>query len=443
MESMNLSQKVAFNTAIQIATKAVTVIFGLLVTILLTNYLGREGFGNYMYVIALVVIFGALADWGTATIGVREATREEKKKGRTLANIFLVRLIFSGVAALIMCLAAVVIPLQTTHPLIVRQAIALGSIILILYTVKASLLVVFQTKLQFQKQAVVDIAISFLILLISFFFVRDQLGLVFLIGAVGLANLVGVIIAFFLAKKTVSFDWRFDRKFIKRLMVESFPMGAILLIFTIDNKIDTVMLGSMKGSGAVGIYAVAYRVYDVLILGAAYFMAALLPVLSRYSDIEKWQAKLKLIYQKSFDFILLMGIIVVVGVWLFAPLAVKLITQRRLLEFGDSISVLRLLGLALFFAYLNHLTGYTIVALGKQHRYFFIALGALFFNVIANLLIIPRFSYYGAALVTTLTESLVLIITTVFIFRLIGIIPSPFQFPKTVIEFIKKRGKIF
>lgn len=440
---MNLSQKVAFNTVVQIATKAITVIFGLLVTILLTNYLGPEGFGNYMYVIAVSVIFGAFADWGTQTIGAREAAKEKKEPERVLANIFLVRLALSMIAALIMVVAALFIPLQTTYPLLVRRAIMLGSLILILNTIRASILVIFQTELQLQKQSVVDITVSILILLISFLLVRQQLGLIPLISGVVLANLVGIIIGFFLATRTIKFDWRLDKQFISRLLVESFPMGAVLLIFTIDNKIDTVMLGSIKGSGAVGIYAVAYRIYDVLILGAAYFMIALLPILSRHSNLAKWGNKLRRIYQKSFDFMFLMGLIVTAGVWLFAPLAVKIITQRRLAEFSDAILVLRILGFALLLAYLNHLTGYTIVALGKQRRYFFIALGALVFNVIANALVIPRYSYYGAATVTILTEGLVLMITSIFIFRLLKIIPSPFKFPRTMIDFVKKRGRVF
>lgn len=440
---MNLSQKVAFNTAIQIAAKMVTVVFGLLVTILLTNYLGPEGFGNYMYVIALVVIFGAFADWGTATIGVREAAKEKLGQGRILANIFLVRLVFSIIAALMMLVAAVFIPLQTTHPELVRRAIMLGSLILILYTIKASLLVVFQTKLQLQKQAIVDTAISFLILLISFIFIRLQLDLIPLIIAVVLANLVGIVISLFLVTRIIKFEFQIERKFIKELLIESFPMGAILLIFTVDNKIDTVMLGSMKGSGAVGIFAVAYRIYDVLILGAAYFMTALLPILSHYADIKKWGSRLRQIYQKSFDFLFFTGVIGILGTWLFAPLVVKIITQRRFSEFGDSIWVLRILAFALFLAYLNHLTGYTIVALGKQRRYFFIALGALIFNIIANALVIPRYSYFGAAVITVLTEGLVLIVTTVFIFYLLKIIPSPFKFPRTIVDFVKTRGRVF
>jgi len=81
--------------------------------------------------------------------------------------------------------------------------------------------------------------------------------------------------------------------------------------------------------------------------------------------------------------------------------------------------------------------------LGRQRPYFFVAFGALIFNVIANLIAIPRFSYYGAAGVTVLTEGLVLMITSIFIFRLLKIIPSPVEFPKTLVEIFKTRAKIF
>jgi len=440
---MNLSQKVAFNTLVQIISKSTTVIFGLLTMILLTGYLGKEGYGDYMYVITLVVIFGSLADWGTATIGVREASKTKEKQGRVLANVLFVRLALAFMAAIFMILAALFLPLQTASPDILRQAIMFGALILILFATKVSFGMVFQTKLVMQNLAAADITASALTFLISWFFVQQQFGLKPLIGAVILANIFAVVIAWFLAQKTIRFDFRLDVPFIKGLIKESLPMGAILLIFTIDNKVDTVMLGSIEGSGSVGIYAVAYRIYDVLILGAAYLMNALLPVLSQYSDIKRWGSKLRRIYQKAFDVLLLMGIGAFLAVWFFAPLVVQIITQRRFGEFSDSVLVLRILSLALFLAYFNHLTGFTIVALGRQRSYFFIALAALIFNVLANLIVIPQFSYYGAAAVTVLTEGLLLLITTIFISRLIKIVPSVIQFPKTAIQLIKEKGRLF
>ena len=447
---MNLSQKVAFNTVVQIVSKSVTVFFGLLTTILLTGYLGSENYGNYMYITALVTIFGALADWGTATIGVREASQRKKEQEKILANIFLVRLGLTFFSVLLMVLTAIFLPLKVANPALVRQGMSLGVLILVLLVTRASLAIVFQTRLEMEKTVLTNIVAGGLIFFLSWILISLQMGLLFLLGALVLAYLVGLIVAWILVQKTIKFDFCWDSVFVRHLLRESLPMGAILLMFTVDNKIDTVMLGIMKGSRAVGIYAVAYRIYDVLILGAAFLMNALLPVLSQYSSSlgrTAWgwgcHPKLKRGYQRAFDVLLIMGLGVVVFIWFFAPLMVRILTQQRSAEFDDSVLVLRILSFALFLAYFNHLTGYTIVALGKQRPYFLVALTALVFNLTANSFLIPRFSYFGAAAVTVLTEGLVLLITTLFVFRLIGIFPSLFRFPQTAFQLFKKKGGIF
>lgn len=440
---MHLSQKVALNTIVQIVTKAVTVIFGFLTMVILTGYLGPEGYGNYMYVLTLVVLFGGFADWGTATIGVREASKDEEKQNLILSNVFLIRLVLALGGGLLMVLASFYLPLKTANELLVRQGILFGALLLVLFALKASFGVIFQTRLQIYKLAVADIAASLLVFLLSWFFIKNQLGLVYLIIAVILANIVAVILAASLAIKTIKFKFQPHWPLIKNFLKESLPMGAILLLLTLDNKIDTVMLGLIKGSGAVGIYAVAYRIYDVLILGAAYLMSSLLPVLSQYADIQKWQERIKIIYQKSFDILFIMGLAAALFAFLFSPLIIKLITQERFVEFFDSTVVIRILSLAIFLSYFNHLTGYTIVALGKQRWYFLVASSALVFNIVANLVVIPKFSYYGAAVITVLTEGLTLVITSFFIFRLLKIIPNFREAPKTLISLIKKRGKIF
>jgi len=439
---MSLSQKVAFNTVVQIVAKVVTVFFTLLTTILLTGYLGKSGFGDYIYVITLVIMFGALADWGTATIGVREAVKEEKRQGQIFANILVLRLLLSFLATILLIGLGLILPLQTDRPEVLRQVIMVASTLLILNVLKASFGIVFQAKLQMQKQAAANIATSGLIFLISWFFVKAGFGLLSLMVAYLLATAVGVLVAGFLASKTVKFVFVLNKELLNCLIKESLPMGAILLMFTIDNKIDTVMLGAIKGSGSVGIYGVAYRIYDVLILGSAFLMNALLPVISQYADLKKWQTKLQQIYQKSFDVLLLMGIGVVGLVWWLAPLMIQILTQKRFVEFADAVWVLRILSLAMLIAYFNHLAGYTIVALGKQRPYFFVALIALIFNVFANLFVIPKFSYFGAAMVTILTEALVFLITTFFIFKLLKIVPSFISFPKTVLQLIKQKGKL-
>lgn len=407
---MSLAHKVAVNTLVQIGSKAVTVLFGLATTYLLTNYLGREGYGDYMYVLTLVILFGALADWGTQTIGVREAAKSPSGQGRVFGNILLLRLILSLVAAILVLVSSSLLPLKTARPDLLRQGIALGSLIVILFATKASLGVIFQTKLKMARFALADIIASLSTLLVTWHFIQIQAGLIPLLGAVILANVLALLIALVMAGKTVRFDFRPDRVFLKKLVIESLPMGAVLLLFTVDNKVDTVMLGLIQGSGAVGIYSVAYRMYDVLILGAAYLMNSLLPVFSRQLAGEGSRPQLTRTYQKAFDALLFMGFGVLVFVCLFAPVMVRLVTGQSFPQFTAAVPVLRILSLALFFAYFNHLVGYTLVAAGHQRPYFWISLSALIFNVGLNIFAIRHFSFYGAATVTVLTEAAILVL---------------------------------
>jgi len=436
---MSLSQKIAFNTLIQVFSKAVTSFFTLLTTLLLTGLLGRDGFGDYTVVITILILFGALSDWGTTIIGVREVAKEKKRPDRVLANLFGLKFLMALLATPLLILFARLIPLQTSSPLLLRRTLMIASLFLILTAIRSSARIVFQVRLQLQKMALVEIITSGLIFFLSWLVSRLNISLLALVGAYLLATGLGVAVAVGLVLQTVKLDFRFDREVMARLLKEALPMGAILLMFTMDNRIDTLMLGVFQGSGAVGIYGLASRVYDVLILGAAFLMNALLPVISTLAGSS---ARLKRIYQKTFDVLFLMGLVVVVFLLVFAPQMVRFLTGQRFEEFNDSIRVLRLFSPALFLAYFNHLTGYTIVALGKQGPYFFVALASLIFNFLANLLLIPQFSYFGAVVVTILTEGLVLMITTFFLFKWLGFLPSLFSVSKTALQLIKVSKKL-
>ncbi len=409
---MNLSQKVAFNTAIQVVSKIITSFFTLLTTIILTGWLGKEGYGNYAYVITLLVLFGSFADWGTTTIGVREAAKEKEKQPEIFFNIFFLKILLSLPAIfLLIFFANFFVP---SNFLNLSKIITLASFYFLPFAVISFCRLVFQTKLRMEKTALMEVLTSFLIFLLSFFGAKLGLSLGYLVGAYLFSAFAGAILGIILVVRFQPLVFSPNRKLLRKLFFESLPMGAILLMFTADNRIDTVMLGGFKGSGAVGIYEVSSRVYDVLILGAAFLMSSLLPIFSRLG-----KEKLKLSFKKAFLLMLFGAALVSFFLYFSSPLAIKLLTQKRFFEFEDGVGVLRIFSLALFLAYFNHLTGYTIVALGYQRPYFWIALGSLVFNLAANSIFIPRFSYFGAAWVTVLTEGLVLGVTTTLLTTLL------------------------
>lgn len=436
---MNLTKVVAYNTLVQVAGKAITLVFGITTTALLTNYLGPVGFGDYIFSLSFVAIFSSMADWGTMLITVREAARDEKNQGKIFANVLLLRLGLSFLAMVAVWLLIILFPFNSAHPELLRRLVILSSTLIVIFGLKTSLEIIFQTKIKLAQTALVELTASLLTLIFSFLVIKFGGNLYAIIGALCAANFFAVLLAFSLVFRLTDLNFSLSWPVLKRISNEALPMGGILILYSIYNRLDTLILQIYKGSEVVGIYGLSYRIYEVLILGAFYLMSTLLPILSQ----EKNPDRLKRIYQQTLDILILGGVLVAVGTFFFAPLAIRTIAFKQYQGFNQSIGLLQILGLAAFVGYLNHLTGYALVVLGEQKNYFKIALIALFFNLSFNLFMIPLFSFYAAAWITVLTEVLVFCLTSILVAKTMKFFPSFFSFPKTTWQIITDKGKIF
>jgi O-antigen/teichoic acid export membrane protein len=191
---------------------------------------------------------------------------------------------------------------------------------------------------------------SLLTLIFSFLVIKGSGSLFFLVVAIIGANILAVTLSFALVRPLVTLDFSLSWPILRRITLEALPMGGILILFSVYNRIDALILQAIKGSTAVGIYGLSYRVYEVLVLGAFYLMNSLLPVISR----EKDRGRLRLLYQRALDILILAGTVVVLGTLIMAPLAIRVIALKRFAEFSQSIPLLRILSLAVFVSFLNH-----------------------------------------------------------------------------------------
>ena len=284
----------------------------------------------------------------------------------------------------------------------------LAGLIVFLTSLRSSLGLIFQARLKMARLIPAEIVSGSLFLGWSYFLIQKKAGLDLLLWAAVGAMMTAVVMNWFLAKREIRINLRCNQLKWSVLLTEALPMGAILLLFTTVNKVDTLILAYLKGPAAVGVYALTYRVYDVLILGAAYLMSSFLPLLTRAHQEEKWQLKVREIIKKGGVILSGGGMVVLGGTLIAAPLIIQLLTQKRFEEFKEAISVLRILAVAVFLAHFNHLTGYTLVALGQQKKYLKIPVLALILNIGLNFLLVHRWSYFAAAWVTVVTEIVVL-----------------------------------
>ena len=435
---MSVFPKIAFNTLVQIMGRGVVIGFTIITTALLTRRLGVVGYGDYVFITAFLMLFSSLADWGTGIISVREASKDRRLEKKIYGNALILRLITAALSFLIINLLILVLP-QFSR-LVLPAVIA--SSLLFFWSLRTSCQIIFQTKLRFDQHVLVEIFASglfalFLVVLLGF---SSSLSLIFL--ALSSASLLAAILALILGRKLTSFDFQPDWQLMRKIMIEALPTGGLLLLFSIYNRIDIFILQSLKGAEPVGLYGLAYKVHDNLVLGAAFLANAFFPIIAQYgkmSELKKEFEPMREIYQKLFDVLLMAGLAMVALVFIFSPLIIQIIGGG---EFAASVLVLRILVLGTLMAYFNHLTGYSLIALGKQKISLMIAIIALFWNIGLNLLLIPRFSYLAAAGITIATEGLVFILTSFYLARKFRLKPA-ISFPRTFMELIRTRGKIF
>lgn len=429
---MSQSRLIAKNTFYQILAKISTSAIGLISRKLLTNYLGPAGFGDYIYALAFSNLFSAIADWGTLLISIREASKNSREQPQIFGTAIITRL---GLSVLATLAALLILPLMRLSPSL-SQVTAFATILIIVFALKASLGIIFDTKLRMDRWFFVELLASASTLLLFTITIYFNLPLIWFFACLFAAATISIILASVLALQLTSIHISFNPSLIKQLLLQSLPMGAVLMLFNIYNRVDTLILKSFRSSEEVGFYGLAYFIYENVLLLAAYLMNSSLPLLSR----EVGSPKFKVYYQKVLDIMLALALPAAIGTIIFSPLLVYIISSSK---FISSIPLLRILGISLFFAFLNHVTGFSLVALGKQKSYIAIAATALAFNITANFIFIPLYGAIAAAWITVATEALVQVLTLYLISKSLNFFPSFTSFPKTALEFIKNRGQIF
>jgi len=132
----------------------------------------------------------------------------------------------------------------------------------------------------------------------------------------------------------------------------------------------------------------------------------ILPLMSRY--IFTNQNKFKNISDKTFKIFCVLTVPLVVGTLFLSEKIIFLIGGSG---FTESANVLRILIFALAFIFFGHFFNSVLLAGNLQKKLMKVLAFCAVFNVGTNLIVIPHYSYIGAAFTSVFTEMLVVALT--------------------------------
>jgi len=410
-----LVKRIVYNIVISTGARLINAALAFIIIGFLTRYLGQTGFGQYTTILAFLYIFTVLADLGLYSICIRDISKPGADEEKIISNAFTLRFFAGLVAFGLAPLAAWFFP----YAFEVRMGILVGAIGFWLLSNNQVLMGVFQKYLQMDKVALAEVVSRLVQLGLVVFFIYEKLGFLFIVSALVGGAIVNFILVLIFIRKYIILKFSFDFSFWGQLIKEALPLGIAAILVMIYFKLDTVMLSFMKDQIDVGIYGLAYKILENLIFFPAMFVGLIMPLLSKhaFSNRRKFQE----ISQKTLDILLIITIPLIVGVFFLSSQIINLIGGQ---DFILSAGVLNILIVAVGIIFIAALFSNMIIALKKQKALTYIyGLGAVI-NVLTNLIFIPRYSYYGAASTTVLTEFIVTVLMLIIIYRANKTLPS-------------------
>jgi O-antigen/teichoic acid export membrane protein len=189
------------------------------------------------------------------------------------------------------------------------------------------------------------------------------------------------------------------------LMRESWPLFVNQLLQGLFFKVDGILMPGLAGASAAGAYAAAYKVPEGTGVISSNVTLALFPRLA--AEAARPTEGLARAYRLTLRSLLQVALPLAAGGAILAEAIVTIVGGRSYLP--DSAVALAILMWFVPFSYANGLIQYVLIAVGRQRLLTLAFLVAAVFNVLANLILIPRFGFVGAAWVTVVSEVVLLV----------------------------------
>lgn len=421
---ISAKNRVVKNTGVLLAGTIIDKLCLLSFFAIVARHIGPEGFGKYAFALSFTALFIVLGDLGLSTIAIREVARDKSLAGKYLGNIAVLKTIFSAIAVGIIFLAITLF----NYPSDTAKIVYIIGISVFFGSISVALRWCFQAFQKMEYEAVLNMINGVLLLGISLLVLYFGKGLIGLAFAHLATSILIFIFSFLLTVKKLAkpkFEINFD--FWKFLIKTSFPIGLSIIFATIYLNTDTVMLSLMKDDAQVGWYNAGHKLVEAIKIIPSMFILAIFPVMAGFYKTSL--KSLEIVFRKSMQYMFLLALPIAIGTTILSYKIIPIIWGQ---DFIPAISGLQILIWGGALAFLGSMISCCLCAIDKQKLQMYAILVGLLLNIILNLILIPKFSYIGAAIAIVIAEFIVTLLALFFIFQNLKVNPFPSQIFKII-----------
>lgn len=395
--------KIFQQTFWQILGKAITSISTFIILGLVARNYGAGGTGVFTLALTYLAMFYLLADFGFNAYVLRKVTGDPSEtrlaeggrlQGTDEWNKLLgTRLIWS---MLLVGVAVGLLPFWPFSTPVFIKAVLFGGFAIVASSVFVTCNLIFQGKLRYDLSVLASGLGTVAGLIVFVFLSANGFSIQFLLITHLISWIVIAGVALLLVRKFFQQIFPiFDLAYAKDLFKKSWPIAATLSLNVLYFRADSFMIAYFKPMSDVGIYNVAYSVFQSALVLPTFIMNAYYPMLL-----------------KSFNGVsrILLGLLGLsltgtFTILIFAPNIINILTGGG---FTGSTQSLRILSLGFPAYFLSSLFMWILIAKGRYKSMVLLYMSGLIFNLILNFIYIPRYSFLAASWITVISEYFIL-----------------------------------
>lgn len=396
-------RSLGFNTFLNGIRSVLNIIFPLITFPYVSRILSVKGMGIYNFSNTYVGYFILLAGLGVSTYAVREGTKYRDKKNKLeqfSSQVFTIN-IYSTILSYLLLIISLIIFKNLNNYV---SGILVFSIQIVFTTIGTEW--IYTIYEDFTYITIRSIIFQFLSIILLFLLVKRPQDYLWYAAITVFSSVGANIFNFLHARSSLKITFVKNANF-------KLHLKPILIIFassvatTLYVSSDMTILGLLKSDYEVGIYSVSVKIYTIITGLINGLLTATIPRLSMLFGQGR-KKEYNSILSKLINSVSILIIPAATGVIMLSKEVVLLVAGKKYLA---SIFSLQIIVLTLLFSLFSVILTYCVLIPAKREKEVLkntVIVGIL--NLIFNFILIPIWSYDGAALTTVLSEIIIVVL---------------------------------
>ncbi|HCJ52179.1 MAG: hypothetical protein A2898_04190 [Candidatus Kerfeldbacteria bacterium RIFCSPLOWO2_01_FULL_48_11] len=392
-------ERILKNTSFLTVAFVIQKAISLLYFVFIARRIGPVNLGLYDPLKSLIPIALILIDFSLSAVLTREIARRPDKIKEYVSNVLGIKVIFGFFVLLIAGLITIFGPFSTET----RTLLYFVGMIVVLDTFTLTFFAVFRGLQNLRYESLAIIINQLLTISAGGAALLKGYGLQGLFTATLIGSFFNFVFSLWVIKKKVHFfplpTW--DPRIITVFLKIAVPFALAAMLVKVFTYTDRYMILALAGKQYVGWYVTAHKLTFALEFIPSAFAASVYPAMSTFFVSSHEQ--LKRTFEKTMYYLMIIAVPLAVAIF---TLADRLIPQLYTSTYSAAIVPLRIMIIGLICVFMNFPVGALLNACNMQKQNTINMAIIVACNIVLNSILIPRFTFIGAAVSTLISTTL-------------------------------------